>query len=401
MFLNKSGFAYSAYSYLKAKQQEYAITREQEFYKKLSVKSSPPHRLEERIAKVLAAKRNHRFNKQAAGLHFVYATSPSNWEPHNIPPGIRSLGNLTCYYYRERGFNDASSDWLEKRHRLDSDLVAFIEETHKRHPIDMFIGYMGGWQISPETIRSIGDMGIVTCGFNLDDKLSFRGKWAGGRWSGPAAVAAAYDLNLTNAPSSLVKYEAEGGAAIFWPEAADPHHFRPLNLPFEFDVSFVGACYGYRPILIKYLRKHGIKVEAFGPGWPNGLLTEAEMVNLYSRSRINLGFGGIGYSMKAQCLKGRDFEVPMCGALYLTSDNPELDLVYKVGEEVLAYRDERDCLSKINSLLADRERCADIRSSARARCLRDHTWEARFRQLVNLVSPVIAESGGSDEFIER
>jgi len=322
--------------------------------------------------------------KPMGSLHIVYATLPNNWEPHNVFPALTKFGKVTPYYLREHGFDHNAPAWLAIRDRFERELVAFMQELHAREPVDAFVSYLSGWSVSPETIREIGALGIFTCSFHFDDHLSFRGVWAGGRWSGPAAVASAYDLNLSSASTSLVKYQVEGGVALFWPEAANPLHFRPLERPFEFDVSFVGACYGQRPLFIEYLRHHGIRVETFGPGWTNGPVSEEEMVEIYARSRINLGFGGIGYSMKAQHLKGRDFEVPMCGALYLTSDHPDIHLVYDVGREIVTYQDRQDCLQKIEYLLAHPEECAQIRRAARARCLRDHTWEQRFRHVFQL-----------------
>ena len=110
------------------------------------------------------------------------------------------------------------------------------------------------------------------------------------------------------------------------------------------------------------------------------------MVEIYNRSRINLGFSGIGYSMKEMCLKGRDFEVPMTGALYLTSEQPDVHRVYKVGEEVVTYRGKSDCLAKIRYLLDHEDESTSIRVAARQRCLRDHTWVRRFNDLLKLVN---------------
>jgi hypothetical protein len=288
----------------------------------------------------------------------------------------------------QRGFDDSSPDWLQNRVDVDDDLMAFVEETHTRHPIDLFLGYLSGWQISPETIRKIGELGIVTCGFHLDDKPSFRGRRSGGRWTGSADLASAYDLNLTNAPSSIVKYEAEGGVALFWPEGANPDHYKPLELPFEYDVSFIGACYGYRPIFVDYLRKNGVSVETFGPGWPSGSVSEVSMVEIYAKSRINLGFGGIQFSLKSQCLKGRDFEVPMSGAVYLTSYNEELELVYDVPREIVTYTDKNDCLYQVRRILNDEESARNLRINARDRCLREHTWACRIRYLLRFVGMI-------------
>ncbi|HEX8903550.1 MAG TPA: glycosyltransferase, partial [Longimicrobiaceae bacterium] len=319
--------------------------------------------------------------KRAGELHVVYAAVPTNWEPHNIPPALERLGKVSCYYLAERGFDPASPRWLEERERLDADLLAWMRELHAREPVDAFVGYLSGWHVAPETVRAIGGLGIFTASFHLDDRLWFRGPVAGGRAMGPAPLAPAYDLNLTNASASLVKYQVEGGVALFWPPGANLEHFRPLERPFEHDVSFVGARYGERPVFIERLRRAGMTVSAFGPGWPGGPLKEEEMLEVYARSRINLGFGGIAYSMRERCLKGRDFEVPACGTVYLTSEHPDLHRVYDVGREVVTYRDADDCVRQIRGLLADPGRCAAIRVAARARCEREHGWVHRFAEL--------------------
>ena len=372
---------YALHTLSRARQVERKIADERRYYANVVAPTNTAPlaiRLQDRLSQ--RGVRLH--SPHASPIHILYATRPSDWEPHNIPPELAKVGTYTTYYYQERGFDDSSRDWIAQRSRLDADLLEFVRRVHRRKPIQLFLSYLSGWQVSPDTIRAIGALGIVTCAFHWDDTLSFRGTFAGGRWSGPAALAAALDLNLTSAPSSIAKYEAEGGLAMFWPEAANPDHFRPLDCAFDFDVTFVGACYGYRPTMIKFLSRRGISVEAFGSGWPRGPIPETDVARLYSRSRINLGFGGIGYSTSALHLKGRDFEVPMCGALYLTSDNPELSLVYDVGQEIEVYRDKFDCLNKIRELLTSPARAEAIRHAARSRCLREHTWERRLRALL-------------------
>ncbi|OFW14935.1 MAG: hypothetical protein A3H27_13455 [Acidobacteria bacterium RIFCSPLOWO2_02_FULL_59_13] len=385
LLLDVSPALYAAYGRLRAMTQERRIHAEQRLYERLAGTGPAARPLVERLRDRLRARNIARSRSGEGEWHVLYATMPSDWELHNIPPELSRVARMSRYYYSERGFDPLGRAWVNRRHRLDKDLLEFVHELNAREPIDVFLGYLSGWHIAPETLRAIGALGIVTCGFHLDDKLSFRGEWAGGRWEGPAALAAAYDLNLTSAPSSIVKYEAEGGLAMFWPEAANPRHFRPLDTPFEYDVSFVGACYGYRPVLIRFLRSRGINVATVGPGWPDGPISEAEMVAVYSRSRINLGFGGIGYSDREYCLKGRDFEVPMCGALYLTSHNPELALVFELDKEICTYTSPEDCLRKIEALLGNPERAAALRLAARKCCIEKHTWANRFRELFDLL----------------
>lgn len=369
-------------------QQERCIRQENEYYRRRAREQNLPLEFE---LPELKRRLRHRLASRGmelrpkADLHFLYASPLTNtWAEHSIPRGLAQLGELTTFFLEEQGFADRGANWVNTRHQLDAALVNFVRETHARHPVDLMVGYLGGADIAPETVHAINAVGIPTCAIWMDDRLYFRGHMLGGRYTGSAPLASAYDLNLTNASSSIVKYLVEGGLAMFWPEAADPGHLCPLDLPFEYDVSFVGQCYGQRPVLVEYLKRNGVHVEAFGPGWPNGPLASQQMVEVYSRSRINLGMSGVGYSMKETCLKGRDFEVPMCGALYLTNDQPDLHRVYDVGREVVAYRDKADCLHRIRHLLAHPEECAKIRVAARRRCLRDHTWAQRFREVLEV-----------------
>ena len=319
-------------------------------------------------------------NNDNKRLHIVYASFPSIWEEINIPPQIEKIGKLSKYYTSERNID--ISNRSEARDVIDNDFYNWINDLHEKDPIGFIITYFSGAEISSKTIKKIKLLNIPIATFHWDDRLHFYGRKVGNQYSGPVSVCREYDLNLTNSTKALVKYHALGANAIFWPEAANPDHFKPVDEGFMYDVSFVGAKYGTRSRLISFLRENGIIVSTFGPGWSEGKLTSEEMVRLYSRSRINLGFGYIG-STSSQCLKGRDFEVPSCGALYLTSHHADLDKVYRVGVEIMTYNSFQDCLNKINDLLNNPDRCNSIRKNARERVLADHTWEKRIESIIS------------------
>jgi spore maturation protein CgeB len=331
--------------------------------------------------------------KPKGELHVFLAYYISNWEAI-LPKALDPFGPVTAWNLRGFGFDDRRSDWIEQRDRMNEAMLQAFFEANRLRPVDAVVGYLSGYNTSPETLRRMAVAGAAIFNFCWDDKLSFPGPVTGGRYSSPAAIASAVDLNLTNAPDSVVKYAVHGGLAMFWPEAAHPEIHRPHDVPFQYDVSFVGACYGWRPRFIKRLERLGVHTECFGKGWPNGPLSAEEMVQLYSRSRINLGFGGVGHSRKLTCLKGRDFEVPMSGGLYLTQHNPELALVYDIGKEIMTYRDEADCAVMIKHLLADPSRAALIREAARARALRDHTYEVRWTQVFRLAGLMAEDPSG-------
>lgn len=319
-------------------------------------------------------------------LHILYLSLPNVWEAHNIPPQLQKMGNVSAYYLTERGIVKngniiAEKDWPKIREKVAIDLPLFVKELNQTMPIDFILSYFSGAHIYPKTIEQIKKMGVPIFSFHWDDRLYFKGKMVDGQYCGPAALCRAYDLNLSNALSSLVKYRVEGGEAIFWPEGANPDFFKPLDQPFKYDISFIGVRYGQRPRLIDYLRKNGINVTCFGKGWENEFIAAEEMTKVYAQSRVNLGFGYVGYSQN-QCLKGRDFEVPSCGAVYLTSNNENISRVYRIGEEVIVYNNAADCLGKIRFLLANPQKCEQIRLAARQAVLTRHSWVCRIQQLL-------------------
>ncbi len=326
----------------------------------------------------------HPISKQKGELHIFLVYSLNNWEAV-LPFSLKPFGRVSEFEWRSLGFDNKSDSWMKQRDSMNKAMLEAFQKANSEKPVDIAIGYLSGYVCDPKILQKMAEFGTVIFNFNWDDKLGFRGKMLGGRWTGPAALAPFVDLNLTNAPESCIKYFVEGGLAMFWPEAAQHDIHKPYDLPFEYNVSFVGGKYGWRPKFISRLQKMGIKVAFFGNGGENGPLSDEKMVELYSRSRINLGFAGVGHSKKLICLKGRDFEVPMSGGLYLTQNNFELSLVYKIGKEIMTYHNEKDCAQKIKWLLANPGEAAKIRRAGRKRALKDHSWEKRFSDIFKLV----------------
>jgi spore maturation protein CgeB len=118
---------------------------------------------------------------------------------------------------------------------------------------------------------------------------------------------------------------------------------------------------------------------------------------VYASSRVNLGISGIGYSIREMCVKGRDFEVPMCGDVYVTGDQPDLSRVYEKGKEVFAYRDVDDCAKIIHRLLSNPGECEQARAAARARCVAEHTWERRFREAFDVLGVLSSGSASVND----
>jgi hypothetical protein len=325
--------------------------------------------------------------KPLGDLHIFLPFALTNWEAV-LPEALSPFGEVSVFEWKSRGYDELARDWIARRDEMNRDMAAAFEAANRRRRVDVVVGYLSGNTASPALLRDMASRGAVITNFCFDDKTAWPGPTLGGRHRSTAGIAAAVDLNLTSDPHGLAKYWAHGGLALFHPEAADPKWYYPLGLPFRHEVSFVGARYGWRPLLIEGLKRRGIQVECFGKGWPNGAIANEEMNALYAVSRVNLGFGGIGYSRNLLCLKGRDFEVPMSGALYLTQHNPELAEVFDIGREILTYGEIDDCAGVIRSILEDPDRAQRIREAGRSRSLKEHTYTARWTHVLRTLGAV-------------
>lgn len=268
-----------------------------------------------------------------------------------------------------------------RRAVLQRDIVTAFRSAEAEHPVDLVWMYVSSYQVDPTTLTTIAESGVPVAVLSMDDKHAFEERPVGIP-NGQRALIGAATVHLTTSIECKRWYAGEGAAAYYFPEAADPEIFRPLNLPKDIDVSFVGGWYGARRDLIMRLQAVGIRVECFGPGTENGALTREEMVRVFNRTRVNLGFGGIGETEAITHLKGRDFEIPMSGNAYLTLFDHELATHFTIGEEVACYRNAIDCAEQVRMLLEDTARRDQVAERGRRRALHDHTWTRRLEDLV-------------------
>jgi spore maturation protein CgeB len=271
---------------------------------------------------------------------------------------------------------------------MNRDLLGFVRAQIRERPLHFIFTYLSGEIVALETVRQLAVLGPPVVNLALNDKEAFVGRVRKGLAMGVRDICRHFDLCWTSTRDAVEKYCVEGATPLYLPEGANPGVHRPYEVEKTIDVSFVGQCYGNRPTVVAALRDAGIQVEAFGPGWPSGPLPTEEMVRTYSRSRINLGFGGVAGHGETYCLKGRDFEVPMSGGLYLTEEYEELSRFYEVGKEIVTYRGIEDLIAKIRRLLANPGEAEAIRVAGRARALREHTWEMRFEKVLGILGVI-------------
>ncbi|MBV9303338.1 MAG: glycosyltransferase [Acidobacteriaceae bacterium] len=234
--------------------------------------------------------------------------------------------------------------------------------------------------------RVADEIGVPTVNMCLDDKQSWAGRLIGEERAGQIDLASAFDLSWTSARIACDWYIAEGGRPIYMPEGCDISTFRPIKCHRDLAVSFIGAAYGFRKQTIRYLRKYGIPVAVFGPGWGTASVWGEDAAGVMNRSLMNLGMGGIGYSETLTNVKTRDFEVPAAGGgVYLTSFNSDLAQHFVIGEEILCYRDRIEMLELIRYYLSHPHEARAIAARARQRCVREHRWLHRYQRICEIL----------------
>jgi spore maturation protein CgeB len=222
----------------------------------------------------------------------------------------------------------------------------------------------------------------------FDAKQSWQGEQIGKQRDGQVDIAPKFDMTWTSALVTCEWYLVEGARPIYMPEAFDLSATRRDDeVEQDIGVSFVGKAYGFRPNVIRRLRRAGIDVKTFGRGWEQGWIDDP--IDIFNRSLINIGMGGIGYSGILTNVKGRDFEIPAIGnGVYLTSFNPDLARHYEVGQEILCYRNQMEMTELIRYYLSHPKEARQIARRGRERCLAEHRWLHRYKKILNILGVI-------------
>ncbi len=207
--------------------------------------------------------------------------------------------------------------------------------------------------------------------------------------------APCFNWVVTTAQSALPKYDKIGYKNVIKSQWGCNHWlYRKLDVPYEYDVTFIGQPHGNRRAIVHAIRDAGIDVRVWGSGWESGRVSQPEMIRIFNASRINLNLSNPSvwqrkrrflfwknWQRPRDQIKGRNFEVPGCGGFLLTGKAENLDAYYEDNQEIVTFSNTRDLIAEIRHFLArERERDAIARAGYE-RTLREHTYEKRFQEI--------------------
>lgn len=215
-----------------------------------------------------------------------------------------------------------------------------------------------------------------------------------------------YDLLVSSYPPTVEALRTCGLTAEHLRLAFDPDVL--AHVPDErvvHDVAFVGNLYegvhNSRVVLLERLCEHfggmgiwtasvdelpeasTIRRRYAGSAW--GI----DMYQVFRSSRIVVNHHG-DFSQYAN--NSRLFEATGCGALLVTDAKANLPEMFVVGTELLAYEDVDECIELIERHLADESACAAVALAGQSRTLRDHTYDLRMRELLDLAASKLPPS---------
>lgn len=297
------------------------------------------------------------------------------------------LGPVSVFDWEEHGFRENNAGLPQQLPELQRLILKFVEEAHRHRPLDWLLVPCAGNLILRDTIRTIREhWGIPAVNQWLDCKQSFeKGAGPHGQDTGMKDIAPEFDLVWTSARSMCEPYLAVGACPIFLGEGFSPRLTPRVQCSKLHDVGFMGVCYGLRPDYIGALRQAGLNVAARGLGWGTCEVPLDQMGHFYNECKVNLGIGGVGYSLELTTLKGRDFEVPGAGGAYLTTFNPDLTPYFHIGEEIVCYRNVEEMVWLTRELVRDDAWREGLAARGYARAMREHRWLHRFQRVLNLL----------------
>jgi spore maturation protein CgeB len=319
-------------------------------------------------------------NSRKEKLRRILFVCENMWERRELLPELIKISEVDFIDTREFAKSRRKS-----AEPLSANAVAERLALLRGRDYDLVMVYLRSGLLSENLLSALRESWRAPLiGLNLDDKTNFEHLEIFRRSDRPYREWAKYfDCNLSNSRSMIEVYHSNGLPCLYLPTG---FHFDPRQAPtpqqeFRYLTTFVGSYKPERAEFIERLKRLGIEVTVFGSGWRDAQFND-DGWKIYGTSQINLGLGYNVNGKQITNLKNRDFECPGAGGCYLTTFDWELAELFRVGDEILCYRDLYD-LSEVWSFYVKRpEKCREIAHAGRQRAIKEHTWEQRFRTVL-------------------
>lgn len=325
--------------------------------------------------KILFVCGEHNYGDVRRGTGYEYA---------NILPALRNLGHEVVFF----------ESWNKQCYTDFADLNIRLLETVIEFSPDIVFIILMNFEIWLETLDQIRfGTGAYVINWAPDDSWKFR--------ESSRFLLDHVDLHCTTSPVAHQAAQRMGYTNVFLTQWAANSQVLSAPRPARecpIQVSFIGTAYGNRRRWIKGLQRHGIAVQCYGHGWPNGPLTTEQLLSVMRDSVISLNFADSelifskGRLHRSRQIKARTFEVPGAGGFLLTEMAPGLHAYYEPDNELVTFNKLDDLAVIISDLLQNPDKRDAIAGAAHKRTLSCHTYEHRLSVILEHVQSTRLQS---------
>ncbi|MBU2101495.1 glycosyltransferase [Patescibacteria group bacterium] len=278
----------------------------------------------------------------------------------------------------------------------------------KREKPDLFWAFMYTDELEPETLDEIKKLTTSVAWFSddhwrLDNYSRF---WA------PHFTQAI--TTWSKAKKRYAKYGIHNVIRSQW--GFNPGLYKSVVVPRQdIKVSFIGMQTSHRKKIIDELREAGVDVFVRGYKWSEGRASFTEMLDIFSRSKINLNLNppmsAISLKSIAQIffrrrrnlivpdfwhihrnlrsyfqkkipqIKARPFEITGSGGFCITGGADDTENYFEPDKEIVVYKDTEDLIKKVRYYLEHDEERKTIAKAGYERALREHAYGERLEKI--------------------
>ncbi len=262
----------------------------------------------------------------------------------------------------------------------------FLEIIRKEQP-DYILLWIIRSEFYPETILKIREISpkSIVISSNYDDDTQFYDLF---RHYSPF-----FDYVLIGEADFLKKYRQDGIKNVFKFMGVSKQHFRFLNLPKKYDVTFTGIPKFNRYEYIKYLKDNGINIFLSGGGWKSyhelkdiysgGPIDAENFVKVMNQSKIVLCFSKNLFG--APHFNPRIFEVGSTKSFALLESFKGYLNFFEKDKEIVMFDTKEDLLNKIRYFLKHEKEREKIADNAHIKILKNYSAEIELEKFFSEV----------------
>ena len=273
---------------------------------------------------------------------------------------------------------DLQQAWAKENRFEGNDLEICIEQIRRARPQVVYLQNMGmGTKEFLSVIRSYTELIVGQIASPIPQQADISG----------------FDIIFSSFPHFVEKFRKMGVTSYYQPLAFDPRVLEKVRESQKIHpVTFVGGISpshgkGYQ-LLEKLAELLPIDIWGYGaaslPGNSpikkrhHGEAWGLDMFSLLSQSGITINRHIDVAENYANNM--RLFEATGCGALLITDYKDNLNELFEIGKEIVAYRSTEECVALVKYYLNNPKEAEEIARAGQARALRSHTYTKRMEQ---------------------